>query len=116
MAKHRGRLEIIVDILNVAGKGARKTKIMYIANLSYKLVEKYLPETIRLGFIYFGNGLYEVTEKGRTFLDKYNDFSSRYSKVESELRRMLFEKETLQRLCEPAMSTSPKLQHRRPRR
>jgi predicted transcriptional regulator len=101
LVKYRGRLEIIVDILNVAREGARKTKIMYVANLSYRLLEKYLEETVRLGFMCFNDYHYEVTEKGRTFLEKYSDFSSRYSKVDSELQRVLLERESLERLCEP---------------
>ncbi len=116
MAKHRDRLEIIVAILNVACKGARKTRIMGFANLSYKLLQKYLPETIQLGFVSFGNGLYEVTEKGHAFLEKYNDFSSRYSKVDSEFRKMIFEKESLEKLCEPSLGPNLKLQRRRQRR
>lgn len=106
MVKYRGRLEIIVDILNVATKGAKKTRIMYIANLSYQLLEKYLEETVGLGFVCFGNNCYEVTDKGRTFLEKYNDFSSRYQKVDSEFQKMLFERETLERLCEPVRNIS----------
>jgi predicted transcriptional regulator len=101
LAKYRGRLEIIVDVLNVASKGAKKTRIMYIANLSHKLLEKYLEESVKLGFIYFSNDSYEVTEKGRTFLEKYNDFSSRYSKVGVEFQRMQFEREDMERLCTP---------------
>lgn len=108
MAKYRGRLEIIVDVLNVATKGAKKTKIMYIANLSYRLLEKYLEETVELGFMCFNNNCYEVTEKGRTFLEKYNDFSSRYQKIDSEFQKMLFERETLEKLCEPARSVALK--------
>ena len=104
MVKYRGRLEIIVDVLNVATRGAKKTKIMYVANLSYRLLEKYLEETVGLGFMCFNNNCYEVTERGRTFLEKYNDFSSRYQKVDSEFQRMLFERETLEKLCEPARS------------
>jgi len=115
MAKYRGRLEIIVDILNVASKGAKKTRIMYVANLSYKLLKKYLEETVELGFIYFNNQCYEVTEKGRTFLEKYNDFSSKYSKIDSEFQKMLFERETLEKLCEPPRSVRPKAFVRRRR-
>ena len=102
MVKYRGRLEIIVDVLNVAANGAKKTRIMYIANLSYQLLEKYLEETVGLGFMCFSNNCYEVTEKGRTFLEKYSDFSTRYQKVDSEFQRMLFERETLEKLCSPA--------------
>jgi predicted transcriptional regulator len=108
MAKYRDRLEIIVDILNAAGQGAKKTKIMYAANLSYRLLEKYLHETTKMGFIYHNGGGYEATDKGRTFLEKYADFSSKYSKIDSEFQRLLFERESLERLCEPMKSNGPK--------
>jgi DNA-binding PadR family transcriptional regulator len=72
---------------------------MYIANLSYKLLEKYLGEVAALGFIDFSDDYYEVTEKGKAFLEKYNNFSSEYVKIEDDLRRMLFEREALEKLC-----------------
>lgn len=96
-----------MDILNVASKGAKKTKIMYFANLSHKLLEKYLNETVEVGFIYSDNDSYEVTKKGRTFLEKYDAFSSRFSKVDIEFQRMQFEREDLERLCTP-MRTMPR--------
>ncbi len=99
MVKYRDRLEIIVDMLRVVASGANKTKIMYIANLSYKLLEKYLGETMELDFVDSGRNGYEITEKGKTFLEKYNEFSSKYSKVESDFQRMLFEREAMEKLC-----------------
>ena len=47
MAGYRGRLEIIADILNVVGNGAKKTRIMCVDDLDYRLLEKYLGETIK---------------------------------------------------------------------
>ena len=104
MAKYRNRIDIIAAVLNVAVKGARKTRIMYIANLSYKLLEKYLRETLELGFVGSSNGDYQVTDKGLAFLEKYSDFSSKYSRIENERQKMLFEKETLEKLCQPDRS------------
>jgi len=40
VARYGGRLEIIADILNAVGNGAKKTKIMYVANLSYGLLAR----------------------------------------------------------------------------
>lgn len=116
MAKYRNRLEIIVGILNAAGPGVKKTAIMYTANLSYQLLEKYLDETTKMGLIHLGINGYETTDKGKTFLEKYNDFSSKYSKIEGELQRLLFERESLERLCEPVKNTSSRLNSRRNRR
>jgi predicted transcriptional regulator len=108
MAKYRDRVRIIADILKVAREGAKKTKIMYIANLSYSLLEKYLRETTAMGFLSHDDSAYQVTEKGLVFLEKYDDFSSKYSRVENEVQKMLFEKEALERLCEPVKNSHQK--------
>ena len=90
-----------MDVLDAAGQGAKKTRIMYVANLSYRLLEKYLGETIMMGFLFFGSNGYEITEKGRYFLERYKQFSSKYSKVESDMKDMLSERRTLEKLCKP---------------
>jgi predicted transcriptional regulator len=41
---YRDRLAIIADILEVANRSVKKTQIMYQANLSYKVLQKYLTE------------------------------------------------------------------------
>jgi len=51
MTKHRDRIGIIADLLKAAGKGARKTRIMYIANLSHGLLRKYLGLAVSLGYL-----------------------------------------------------------------
>lgn len=43
--KYRHKLEIIRDMLSVALRKTRKTKIMYQTNLSYSLMEKYLRDS-----------------------------------------------------------------------
>ena len=98
--RYRSRLQIIADILNIVRRGSGKTKVMYLANLSYALLEKYLGETVASGFVSRDRLIYRVTEKGLDFLEKYKDFSSRYSRVSSEMRKMQLEKEALEKLCE----------------
>jgi predicted transcriptional regulator len=100
LAKYRNRLNIIADILGVAGSGAKKTRIMYIANLSYGLLEKYLGETVGSGFLRFDGDCYAVTERGKAFLEKYSAFSRRSSVVEKKFRSISFEREALKRMCE----------------
>ncbi|MEM3731877.1 MAG: winged helix-turn-helix domain-containing protein [Candidatus Bathyarchaeia archaeon] len=103
MAKYRSRLEIIADILNAAGNGTvKKTRVMYIANLSYELLKKYLKEVLAIGFMRVNDEGYEITEKGRLFLEKYQQFSSKYSKLESELKNMRLEREILENMCRPS--------------
>jgi len=107
VAKNRRRVDIIADILKTATSSAKKTRIMYIANLSYRLLEKYLDETINMGFVQASGNIYEITEKGRGFLDKYVQFSGRYSGLEDKLEDMRFEREVLERMCQPLKRKNP---------
>lgn len=97
--KYRRRFQIIADIIGVAEQGAKKTKIMYLANLSYRLLTKYLADTVKIGFIEEGDGGYRSTDKGRIFLEKYGEFSSKYSKLASDFEGLKFEMEVLERMC-----------------
>ncbi len=51
MGKNRDKVDIIAAILKAAGDGANKTKIMFGANLSFKLLEKYLETVMNIGFV-----------------------------------------------------------------
>lgn len=113
IVKYRRRVDIIADILKIAIAGANKTKIMYLGNLSHRLLEKYLKQTIGAGFLSLDARSYEVTDKGKSFLEKYSEFSRKYSNLESDLKQMSFEKEALERMCQ---ATRPNLRSNMPRR
>jgi predicted transcriptional regulator len=99
MSKYRDRLRIIADILMAADSRAKKTKIMYGANLSHSLLEKYLDEVMMIGFLRADGNEYEVTEKGKLFLEKYVEFSAKFSNIKKELNGLRFERETLEEMC-----------------
>jgi predicted transcriptional regulator len=111
LVRYRRKFEIIADILGVAEKGAKKTRIMYIANLSYRLLEKYLEETTKIDFIRLDSGGYKVTEKGRAFLEKYSQFSRKYSKFENDVKTLKSEMDTLERMCRSAETINDKPQN-----
>ena len=69
--KRRGKLEIIIDILSVATKDAKKTEIVYKANLNFKRVGNYLPYLEEKGLIENMGSEYKTTEKGKQFLRDY---------------------------------------------
>jgi len=77
MELHRGRLEIVKDLLSVCagGKRVRKTRMMYGANLSYASLCKYLNECLELGLVECSERFYGITEKGERFLELYEEFS-----------------------------------------
>lgn len=99
MSKYRSRLEIVAAVLSVVNDGAKKTHIMYKANLSYKLLNRYLSEVLDAGLVRLGNdGWYEITEKGRVFLEKFNGYSSRNDRVRKQISDVESEREDLESL------------------
>ncbi|MGQ9680664.1 MAG: winged helix-turn-helix domain-containing protein [Candidatus Bathyarchaeia archaeon] len=70
MAK-RNDMEICGEVLRVALAGARKSRIVYQANLNFKTVEKYLSMLQGGGLLTSEGRLYRTTEKGSRFLEQY---------------------------------------------
>lgn len=63
-SKRRDRHDIIIEILKMAKNGARKTKIMKKAALSYFQLEKYLNALKEADFLTEESGIWKTTEKG----------------------------------------------------
>jgi len=74
--KRRNNVDIMADILRVAMGGAKKTWIVYRANLNFKIVKEYLFELTEKGLLTTieGSTLYRTTEKGLEFLEQYDNF------------------------------------------
>ena len=100
MGKNRDKLSIIADVLTSVSTGCGKTRIMFSANLSFKLLEKYLEITLDAGLIRLDNSVYSLTEDGREFLVRYKDFHQRYSKLQGLLEDLGSEQEKLNKLLE----------------
>jgi predicted transcriptional regulator len=101
LAKYRHRFDILADMLRVARSGARKTKIMYFANLSFVLLNRYLDDALHVGFLRLNGEEYLMTKKGEAFLARYNLFSSRYSSVKADLEALKSEAQILDKMCRP---------------
>ncbi len=74
--KNRNKFQITQAILEVARDGAGKTRIMYRANLSFKLLEDYLGALVRSGLIKVKEGerkMYLTSERGLQFLREFED-------------------------------------------
>ncbi len=86
MVRYRRRLDIIADVLEVAKGGARKTKIMYGANLSYTLLTRYLKHVMDTGLVRREDGsIFKLTEKGASFLLEFNGYCKHRGKVDEQL-------------------------------
>lgn len=94
-------MDIIADMLLVTRNGAKKTQIMYQANLSYRLLTKYLEEVRKAYLLSFERKerRYILTSKGQQFLEVYNDYAKRNRVVEKHLNDVDGKRRALEALC-----------------
>lgn len=75
MSPRRSNLEIVVEILQIAKKGAKKTRIVYGANLNFKMLGEYLAKLERAGLVTQSEtdgSLIKTTEKGNKYIQHFN--------------------------------------------
>lgn len=76
--KNRDSIEILAKILSITNPEAKTTQILYRANLSYTLLQKYLSILIENELLRKDGNVFYRTEKGLDFVVTY-----------AELKRML---------------------------
>jgi len=83
--KNRNTYDIIASILKASTKGARKTQILYHANLSFKLRNEYLNALVRSSLLECkelgGHTFYFLAKEGSDFLENYRRIKSFHKKV-----------------------------------
>ena len=72
----RNNLDICADILRVSRGGAKKTHLVYKANLNFNIVKKYITGLTESGLLEKNGERFYVTEEGKLFIDRYNMLSS----------------------------------------
>ena len=89
--QYRSRIQIAADIIEIAKNGARKTRIMYLGNLSFDLLQKYLNLLVKLGLVEIRRGpekSYTATEKGRRFLEDFYELQEHSEIVKAKKRAL----------------------------
>lgn len=99
MRNYRDKFDIIADILQITKKNPKKTQIMYQANLSYKLLQRYLEEIMASSLINFENKYYTLTKKGQNFLEIYSIYSETNKYLKKKLNEINETKKILETLC-----------------
>lgn len=98
--KNRHRLEIVRDMLSVASVKAKKTRIMYRANLSFRQMEKYLKSLLESGLVECDDdSFYVTTGKGKEFLQMYADYLERCRRIGEEIREARKDRLLLEDMC-----------------
>ncbi len=98
---YRDRLAIIADILEAASKNAKKTQIMYQANLSYSVLQKYLIEVINASLIYYlpEQQCYQLTDRGHDFIEVYKQYCKYNQNVKKRLVHLNNSRKILEEFC-----------------
>lgn len=101
MGSYRGRLDIIADILQVVSQNAKKTQIMYQANLNYKVLQRYLKNITSASLIDFEDTeqCYVLTTKGQEFLEAYKEYAKTNESIAKRLNDANIKKKCLEELC-----------------
>ncbi len=101
MVNYRQRIDIIANILEITSLDAKKTQIMFKANLSYKALTKYLFEVLNAGLVIYkqDSQCYTVTDKGRNFLETYRRYRKTNLHLEKRLNHLTDTKKALDDLC-----------------
>jgi hypothetical protein len=83
---------------------------MYQANLSYKVLQRYLTEIIAAALVTFqdANQIYSLTGKGYQYLNAYKEYAKCSKSMEKRLNEVITKKKALESLC-PAKP--PELQY-----
>jgi len=75
----RSQIDIMANILNEAVRGAKKTRIMYRCNLSYKQLERYLRLLLGMELLSLiskkessPKNFFKTSAKGHAFLNAYS--------------------------------------------
>jgi predicted transcriptional regulator len=97
---YRSRYDIIANILHAASGKPKKTQIMYQANLSFKVLKRYLGEVIEASLVLFDNSSqrYMLTLKGAQYLDVYKEYFYSNRNMEKYLSVFLLKKKKLEQL------------------
>ena len=77
----RNNLDICADILKISRGGARKTHLVYKANLNFKIVKGYLTHLIDNDLLENDGEMFYLTTKGSRFIEQYDSLVAPFPNV-----------------------------------
>jgi len=77
----RNNLDICADILRLSEGGAKKTYLVYQANLNFKMIKRYLGKLLEKEFLEQDGDLFFQTEKGARFIEQYEGLLPAFIRV-----------------------------------
>ncbi|MEM0117552.1 MAG: winged helix-turn-helix domain-containing protein [Conexivisphaerales archaeon] len=88
----RSRAELVYTLLDTARRGATRSKLVKASGLPQKSADKHITLMLKRGLLLERQGLYFVSEKGRSFMsefDKYKQLRHEYLEKLKAVREMI---------------------------
>lgn len=79
----RHKFDIVAEILRLAQDGSKKTRIVYMTNLNFNMLNKYMGVLIDKGFIECSDDKFFTASRGLEFLDRYEELMNVWSIIET---------------------------------
>lgn len=90
----RHKLDVVFEILSLAQVGVKRTRLVYLTNINFSMLRKYLNVLFRMGLIEDRDKMLVTTPKGVRFVEEYDEFTSRWNFFEEfENNKEKFEKD-----------------------
>jgi len=75
----RHKLDVIFEILSLAQVGVNRTRLVYLTNINFSMLKRYLNVLYRMELIEDQGKMLMTTPKGARFVEEYDDFTSRWN-------------------------------------
>ncbi len=82
----RHKLDIMADLLRLSKDGSKKTRLVYLANINFNMLKKYVTLLKSKGFIYNSDDLIYTSREGFDFLRKYDELMMAWDLTDNDLR------------------------------
>ncbi len=85
----RNKLDIMADLLRLSKDGSKKTRLVYLANINFNMLKKYVTLLESKGLIYNSDDLLYTSREGFHFLRQYDELMMAWDLVDNDIREPL---------------------------
>lgn len=82
----RHKIDIMAEILRLSKVGSKKTRLVYLANINFNMLRKYLSLLESKGFIYKSEDIFYTSRDGFAFLKQYEELMMAWNLLDDEVK------------------------------
>ena len=75
----RHKLDVIFEVLSLAQGGIKRTRLVYLTNINFSMLGRYLNVLFRMGLIEDKGRMLVTTPRGVRFVEEYGEFRSKWN-------------------------------------